>query len=193
MGSDCRLEQIDDDKKDCDIEMDAANSELNILGNEIDQIEALEAATKRSVAAMVRESQERRRKEEEEEEKKRKEAENAVVAAKRGISSIAVKIRAMPADERNDEEKEWTSYDILLNPDLYPVLTNPALNEADAEVYKYDEAYKSKLSVEALRRIIVLPEPLNLALPFLRTADEMRAHYLLQKYTYERGEERLKE
>lgn len=103
------------------------------------------------------------------------------------------------------------SYDMVLNPDLYPALrlvnrvgnhadnsdlTEEELNDhglwADAEAYKYDEMYHSNLPERDIRRILALPEPLNLALPFLRNETEVQAHFLIQKYTFGGGEDRLR-
>eukprot|EP00947_MAST-08B_sp_MAST-8B-sp1_P000928 g928.t1 len=108
--------------------------------------------------------------------------------AARDCPSLRARTRRKAADSRTDDEKAWVSYDLLLNPDEYM-----DLDDADLEVYKYDEKYKCNLPLEALQRVVALPEALNLAMPFLRSADEIRAHQLIQKYTFERGHARLRE
>eukprot|EP00948_MAST-09A_sp_MAST-9A-sp1_P001552 g1552.t1 len=109
------------------------------------------------------------------------------------LSTLAKKVRGTPADERTLEEKRWVSYDMMMNPGAYPVLMDPSINEHDADVYKFDENYRSNLDESVVRRIAVLPEQLNLALPFLYSDLEIECHALLQKYTFARGEDRLRE
>jgi hypothetical protein len=104
-----------------------------------------------------------------------------------GATSLADKIRIKPADVRLPYEKEFVAYDMLLHPEHYM-----NVNEVDEETYKFDPGYHTSLSKEDLQRIVVLPEPLNLAMSFLKNEAELNAHQCLQKILFERGEERLK-
>ena len=105
-----------------------------------------------------------------------------------GAKTIADKIRIKPADMRLPHEKEFVSYDMLLHPEHYI-----NVSEVDEETYKFDPAYNTTLTKEDLQRIVVLPEPLNLAMSFLKNETELKAHQCLQKILFERGEDRLKE
>ena len=52
------------------------------------------------------------------------------------------------------------------------------VSQLDQESYDYDEAYRSALTEPVLRRVALLPEELNLALPFLSSDAEVSAHQL---------------
>ena len=93
-----------------------------------------------------------------------------------GAKTIADKIRIKPADMRLPNEKEFLSYDMLLHPEHYI-----NVSEVDEETYKFDPAYNTTLTKEDLQRIVVLPEPLNLAMSFLKNETELKAHQCLQK------------
>ena len=48
------------------------------------------------------------------------------------------------------------------------------VSEVDEETYKFDPAYNTTLTKEDLQRIVVLPEPLNLAMSFLKNETELK-------------------
>ena len=112
----------------------------------------------------------------------------AALAKKMGASSLADKTRIKRADQRTTEERHFIALDLILHPDNYV-----DVEEEDLDIYKYDEAYHTTLGRPDLQRIVVLPEALNLALPFLRSRNEITAHQLLRKYLFEQGEDRLRE
>ncbi len=118
-------------------------------------------------------------------EKRRAEAE---AAEKAGAKSLAERTRLKPADERSTEERHFTALDLVLHPECYV-----GDSDENKDVYKYDSAFRTSLSRKDLQRIVVLPEALNLALPFLRSRDEISAHQLLLKFLFGRGESRLRE
>ena len=104
-----------------------------------------------------------------------------------GLTNLAAQCRVKPADERSTEERKFVALDVLLHPELYL-----HVNEEDREVMDVDEAYHTTVTQAAVRRIATLPPELNLAAPHLYSADEVRAHVLIQKYEFGRGQEDLK-
>ena len=108
------------------------------------------------------------------EEMKKAEAERAKAL---GANTAADKIRIKPADVRLPYEKEFVSYDMLLHPEHYI-----NVNEVDEETYKFDPAYNTTLTKEDLQRIVVLPEPLNLAMSFLKNETELKALNVCKRF-----------
>ena len=103
-------------------------------------------------------------------------------AGSAGWTTLSDEVRHKPHKERAWEEKKWVGLDVMVNAGKYLHVT-----ELEAEDMKYDPAYRTTLSTEDVRRMLILPEQLSLSLPFLRTPDEVEAHKLVQTYTFNRG------
>lgn len=101
--------------------------------------------------------------------------------------SVAAKIRHKTSSSRTPDEKHWVALDVLVNPTAYSHVT-----EMEAEEMKFDPDYVPRLRASDVVRILKLPRQLQLALPFLFSADEIDAHRLICEYTYEEGEARQK-
>jgi hypothetical protein len=79
---------------------------------------------------------------------------------------------------RTAEEKEWLGMDIVHRPSAYA-----AVSLAEADEMRYDGGYACKLSPADVARVSQLPRRVTLALPFLHTPAELRAHELLCRYS----------
>ena len=161
---------------------------LEILEHELKLIVATKNDAHVSIADMLKREQMRKAREgnqADEEERKKLEEE---MARKAGASSLSDKTRLKNADQRTAEERSFIALDLVLHPENYVDAT-----EEDLDVYKYDTSYSTMLTKTDLQRIVVLPEALNLALPFLRSRIEITAHQILRKYLFEQGEDRLRE
>ena len=101
--------------------------------------------------------------------------------------SLADEIRLKNGEDRTKEEKQWVSMDVILNPDKYS-----HVSEIEAEEMKFDPDYSIKFEVHDIKRLLSLPPQIQLALPFLYTSIEIRAHQLLTKFTHEQGEQYFK-
>jgi hypothetical protein len=66
------------------------------------------------------------------------------------------------------------------------------MNDEDREVMEVDEAYHTSVTQAGVRRIATLPADLNLAAPHLYSAEEVRAHVLIQKFEFGQGQDELK-
>lgn len=75
------------------------------------------------------------------------------------------------------EEKEWLCLDYTINPYLYERRNNTS-RPAGVPI----------VGSEIIRKLLNLPEQIQLALPYLRSKEEVRAHFLINKYTLGRGE-----
>ena len=89
-------------------------------------------------------------------------------------------IRDTSPSRRSLEERQWTALDMQLNPSLYE-----NVSDEDVDAYKFDGAYKAKISQLATRRIYGLQPHLNEALAYLFSEEEIKAYLLLNKF---RGE-----
>jgi len=78
--------------------------------------------------------------------------------------------------------------DVILNPDKYS-----HVSEIEAEEMKFDPDYAINFTIEDIQRMLNLPPQIQLALPFLYTPLEMKAHQLLMKYSVEQGEDYFKD
>ena len=67
--------------------------------------------------------------------------------------------------------------DLVLDPQAYNKISYLELEQIQA-----DENYHFDFSLEVIERIDKLPSLISLALPFLRTLDEVEIHRLLNKY-----------
>jgi hypothetical protein len=98
-------------------------------------------------------------------------------------ASIAQFTRAKHTSARTEEEKSWVALDVLIHPHRYAHVT-----EEEAEIMKYDKGYHvwrdekkikgGDVEPEDVIRILALPNPINLALPFLFTMREIEIHRL---------------
>jgi hypothetical protein len=94
------------------------------------------------------------------------------------VAELGERIRRRPHSLRTAEEKEWLGLDIVHRPSSY---SNISLAEADE--MRYDGGYACKLSPADVARMAQLPRRVTLALPFLHTPAELRAHELLCRYS----------
>ena len=104
-------------------------------------------------------------------------------AAMKQKGSLADEIRLKNGEDRTKEEKMWVSMDVIINPEKYS-----HVSEVEAEEMKFDPDYSIKFEPNDINRLLNLPSQIQLALPFLYTPLEIKAHELLTKYTQERGE-----
>lgn len=98
---------------------------------------------------------------------------------------LRVQVLKKRSVERTIEEKNWTALDIKLNPADYESI----INTREWDEMQFDSMYQMDISVEDIRRTMKLPSRIQLALPFLRNALEVKVHKLLRKYHFEDGEE----
>jgi hypothetical protein len=94
------------------------------------------------------------------------------------VAELGERIRRRPHSLRTVEEKEWLGLDIVHRPSAYT-----AVSLAEADEMRYDGGYACKLSPADVARVAVLPRRVTLALPFLHTPAELRAHELLCRYS----------
>ncbi|RHX97076.1 hypothetical protein DYB34_006608, partial [Aphanomyces astaci] len=92
-------------------------------------------------------------------------------------------IRRKGVHERSLDEKKWVALDRLLSPALYLTLSEPDIQEMRLNAH-----YNTSLTAAQISRLLQLPERANLALPFLKSTDEVQAHKLLRHYTKGDGE-----
>ena len=92
-------------------------------------------------------------------------------------NDIVEKIRYKESDLRSKEERKFVAIDLVLNPEAYLHVT-----VVEAEQMQFDDDYHCFFSKSDLTRIMNLPNQINLALPFLNTADEIDAHRLINKF-----------
>jgi hypothetical protein len=62
------------------------------------------------------------------------------------------------------------------------------VSEVEAEEMKFDPDYSIKFNVGDIKRLLALPPQIQLALPFLYSNVEVKAHELLTRFTMEQGE-----
>jgi hypothetical protein len=94
------------------------------------------------------------------------------------VAELGERIRRRPHSLRTAEEKEWLGLDIVHRPSAYA-----AVSLAEADEMRYDGGYACKLSPADVARVSQLPRRVTLALPFLHTPAELRAHELLCRYS----------
>ncbi|GMH66094.1 hypothetical protein TL16_g04355 [Triparma laevis f. inornata] len=116
------------------------------------------------------------------------ERKNKAKAALTKKGSLADEIRLKQSEDRNKEEKAWVSMDVILNPEKYS-----HVSEVEAEEMKFDPDYSINFGVNDIKRLLNLPPQIQLALPFLYTPLEIKAHLLLTKYCHEQGEAYFRE
>ena len=96
----------------------------------------------------------------------------------KGSATTALdKVRMTDSDLRTKEERQFVAIDLVLYPEAYL-----HLSVAEAEQMQFDSDYSCPLSKVDIERIMKLPEQVNLALPFLSTADEINVHKLVNKF-----------
>ena len=90
-------------------------------------------------------------------------------------------VRSKRHDLLTDEEKEWVCLDYSINPQLYERKSVSIVAGGRPEGTPI-------VAPKVVRKILNLPELIQLALPFLKSPEEVRAHFLINKYTLGRGE-----
>ncbi|ETV68301.1 hypothetical protein, variant [Aphanomyces astaci] len=96
---------------------------------------------------------------------------------------VSTTIRRKGVHERSLDEKKWVALDRLLSPALYLTLSEPDIQEMRLNAH-----YNTSLTAVQISRLLQLPERANLALPFLKSTEEVQAHKLLRQYTKGDGE-----
>jgi hypothetical protein len=91
--------------------------------------------------------------------------------------TLVDKVRMKEGELRTKDERQFVGIDLILNPNDYL-----HLSPMEAEQMQFDDDYQCALSKPDLDRIFKLPEQINLALPFLLTAEEINAHRLMNKF-----------
>ena len=110
-------------------------------------------------------------------------------ASEKGSATTALdKVRMTDSDLRTKEERQFVAIDLVMNPEAYL-----HLSVAEAEQMQFDSDYLCPLSKVDIERIMKLPEQVNLALPFLSTADEINVHKLVNKFYREVDDNSLRE
>lgn len=102
---------------------------------------------------------------------------------------VAESVRQKKHADRSPEEKRWVTLDFLLNFAHYYKHVAPEEVEIIQKSADYQQKSDKKLTVEQLQRLIQLPARNCLAFAFLKSPEEMEAHYLLRKYSFGDGEE----
>ena len=90
-------------------------------------------------------------------------------------------VRSKRHDLLTNEEKEWVCLDYSINPQLYERKSRPIVTGGRPEGIAI-------VAPKVVRKILNLPEQIQHALPFLKSSQEVRAHFLINKYTLGRGE-----
>jgi hypothetical protein len=83
--------------------------------------------------------------------------------------SVAERVRHTPHYLRSGPEKLWVGLDMKINPHAYG-----HVGAVEAQEMVWDAAYRSPLEASDVQRLLALPAPVQLALPFLRTPLEVR-------------------
>ncbi|GLE03095.1 hypothetical protein PINS_up011974 [Pythium insidiosum] len=99
---------------------------------------------------------------------------------------VAEQIRHKKHSERTAEEKEWVALDFSLNFAYYYKHVNA--DEVDI-IQRHPDYQTCKLTKDQLKRLLELPARNCLAVAFISSTEELRAHALLRKYTFGDGEE----
>lgn len=163
--------------------------EIQQLSHLISEIQvSVAVSSKLSVAEELKEKVRLKQEEDEAAIKRHHKLALEITLKKQGFNSRAERIRHLTVVQRSYEEAQWCAIDEILNPHLYQ-----HINILEREHMSHDEAYKTTLSLEDIKRICALPDALNEAMPFLRSSTEIHAHYLICKFTYERDEDMRKE
>ncbi|KAE9351391.1 hypothetical protein PF008_g5964 [Phytophthora fragariae] len=103
--------------------------------------------------------------------------------------NIAEIVRQKKHADRTPEEKRWVTLDFLVSFAHYYKHVAPEEVEIIQKSADYQQKSDKKLTVEHLQRLMQLPARNCLAFAFLKSPEEMVAHYLLRKYTFGDGEE----
>ncbi|KAG6610890.1 IQ motif, EF-hand binding site [Phytophthora cinnamomi] len=107
-------------------------------------------------------------------------------AQQRDLAEI---VRRTKHVDRTSEDKRWVTLDFLVNFAHYYKHVAPEEVEIIQKSADYQQKTEKKLTVEHLQRLMQLPARNCLAFAFLKSPEEMEAHYLLRKYTFGDGEE----
>lgn len=99
------------------------------------------------------------------------------------LNALLDKVRLKESEIRTKDERQFVGIDLIMNPDQYLHLST-----IEAEQMAFDEDYQCHLSRPDLERIMKLPEAINLALPFLHTAEEINAHRLVNMFYRQRDD-----
>lgn len=99
---------------------------------------------------------------------------------------IAERVRSKKHADRSVEEKQWVILDFQVNFAHYYKYIDPT--EVDI-IEKHPDYQHRSIKKEQIQRLVNLPARNCLALAFLKTNDELAAHFLLRKYTFGDGEE----
>lgn len=100
--------------------------------------------------------------------------------------NIAERVRSKTHNYRSAEEKQWVILDFQVNFAHYYKHIDPA--EVDT-IEKHPDYQHRSIQKEQIQRLMNLPARNCLALAFLKTSEELAAHYLLRKYSFGDGEE----
>ncbi|KAL7688907.1 putative IQ motif, EF-hand binding protein [Plasmopara halstedii] len=98
-------------------------------------------------------------------------------------------VRLKKHTNRSLEERQWVAFDFLLNFAFYQKHVAPEEIEIIQNHADYQQKIDKKLNVDDLQRLMQLPARNCLAFCFFKTPEEMKAHYLLRKYTFGDGED----
>ena len=104
------------------------------------------------------------------------------------VLNTETSIRRKSPKHRTAEEQKWVSIDHKINPTLYRsdiVLNSPGY-------FFIDPRNDLNLNKESVERIINLPEQIQLAIPFIKSNDELECHKIWNKISRGRGEEYFK-
>lgn len=101
------------------------------------------------------------------------------------LSYDTKKIRHKTPESRTVDEQKWVSVDHLIYPSMYP----QEIASTGTDYFIIDPTNDLRLSMESVKRIIKLPEQIQLALPFIRDTMELECHRLWNTITRGRGED----
>jgi hypothetical protein len=95
-------------------------------------------------------------------------------------TGVAQQIRDRSLKHRSEEEQEWVQLDTKIHGHLYRQQLSGT--QTLLEVAKDHSSSRLGLQVDDVKRILQLPKGLHVAMPFLQTEEEMRAHFLLHRF-----------
>ncbi|TMW64502.1 hypothetical protein Poli38472_011382 [Pythium oligandrum] len=99
---------------------------------------------------------------------------------------LGEEVRGKKHTDRTPEEKAWVALDFLVNFAYY----YKHIDADEVEIIQRHPDYQYKaLKKQDIERLLALPARVSLALAFIKTNDELRAHALLRKYTFGDGDE----
>ena len=94
-----------------------------------------------------------------------------------GATEGIEKLRLKEHEGRTNDEKSFLGMDMIMQPEAYQYLS-----VQEAEIMRFDIEYRWDLNKDDFERIWKLPEQINLALPFLFTSEEIKAHRLFNLF-----------